>query len=83
MSNIFYATRLYFLAHRNYGTAKLHGHEVPLLDAPVICGHTVDIDYTPEVHIGRIREKFDGWRDMEAEEMADADRLLHELIPDD
>ena len=83
MSSVYYFTRLYWSSHQHHGTAKLHGHEMTIDTQPVLCGQHVDCDYTPEVGVGRIKEANGGWRDMDHDEIVDADKLLHDLIPDD
>lgn len=75
MSHAYYSTRLYWSAGR--GVAKLHGVAVALVEPPRISGQLVDgIDYTPEVQVARILPRLNGWRDMERDEIAEADLIL-------
>lgn len=88
MSHTYYSTRLYW--HAGRGVAKLHGVAVALVEPPRIGGLQVDgIDYTPEVQVARILPRMAGWRDMERDEVAEADLILrlmtehHEGDPSD
>ena len=74
MSHVFYSTRLFWVGSR--GIAKLHGICIHLVDAPVLCGVIVEVDYTPEVGVARCRDRFGGWRDMERGEIEAADKFL-------
>ena len=80
MSDAYYLTRLRYYAYS--GTAKLHGHHVPLTDAPVICGDVVvSIDYIPEVGLRQIQMRGEGPRDMRPDEIAAADQFLRDAVP--
>jgi hypothetical protein len=82
MSSVYYSELLWFSFNQHRGIAKLHGHEIKLSEAPVICGHTCECEYYPEVGCARIRQERSGWVDMEHDEIVDADRLLHDMIHD-
>lgn len=83
MSALLYASGLWYYSQRG-GRAKLHGRELLLHDAPRLPGVALilaEIEYVPEVHVVRLREKFGGWRDMEIDEIRAADALLRQLFP--
>lgn len=83
MSANLYSAGLWFYGPRG-GRAKLHGRELRLHDVPRLPGVALilsEIEYVPEVRVYRLREKFDGWRDMESAEIRAADALLRTLFP--
>lgn len=81
MSAALYVTGLWFYVGKG-GRAKLHGRERPLGSAPRLLDlDVVEIEYVPEVGVHRLREQFGGWREMEIEEIHDADALLKRLLP--
>jgi hypothetical protein len=70
-------TRLYWVGMR--GIAKLDGREVKLKAPPHLLGlHIEAIDYVPGL-LATVMPSRSGWRDMTADERAQADRLLREL----
>ncbi len=72
-----FPTRLYWAHVR--GVARLDGREVKLSAPPHLLGLHVDaIDYVPGV-LATVLPSRAGWRDMTADERAQADRLLVEL----
>lgn len=78
MSAALYSTRLLYIEGR-VGLAKLRGNGQRIDAAPRINGaDVVEIDYTPEVGVHRIRERHQGWRDMERAEILAADAYLRE-----
>lgn len=83
MSDALHSTRLRYSQGQCSGVAKLHGVCVRLTAPPALpcCPGLAEIDYVPELHLGRIREQCSGWRDMEAHECREADALLRELVP--
>ena len=77
MSAALYATRLYWDSRR--GVAKHAGVSVELAYRPQIepiLRDLVEIDFTPEVHVARVRESGHGWRDMTEHEMRAAQAWL-------
>lgn len=79
MSDDLYFTRLRFT--RGSGVAKLHGSALPLAECPQFLAVEIEeVDYMPEVHAWRIRERNAGWRDMDGQEVQAADTLLHRLF---
>lgn len=72
-----FPSRLYWIGMR--GTARLQGREVKLTAPPHLVGVHIDaIDYVPGV-LATVMPSRAGWRDMTAQERAEADRLLAEL----
>lgn len=72
-----FPTRLYWCNFR--GVARLDGREVKLTAPPHLLGLHVDaIDYVPGV-LATVLPSRAGWRDMTADERAQADRLLVQL----
>lgn len=83
MSSDLYMTGLWYHEHGSHGRAKLHGREVLLSVPPVLPDlEVVEIEYVPEVHARRLRERTTGWRDMESHEVRAADALLKMMFPD-
>jgi len=77
MSHHIYPTRLYWVGLR--GIAKLEGHEVKLVAPPHLPNLQVEaLDYAPNV-VAMVMPRFGGWRDMFADEIEAAERLLREL----
>lgn len=77
MSMVYYATRVYWSDGR--GAAKLRGGAVLVLKcAPHIDsgGAIIGLEYTPEVGVRRIQRRFEGWRDMERDEIKACDEWL-------
>jgi hypothetical protein len=83
VSDELHFTRLRWSQGRGGGIAKLHGRSVPLTALPELrcCPDMVEVDYVPEISLGRIREATEGWRDMGAQERREADALLRRLVP--
>lgn len=80
MSAALYRRRLYWDTHR--GVARADGVTIDLRAAPLIepiLRDLVEIDYTPEVHVARVREGADGWREMNADEAAACEAWLHRI----
>jgi hypothetical protein len=76
VSHNYYATRLLFIEGR-IGIAKLQGAGKKIVLPPQLPGlEVMEIDYTPEVSVARLREKNQGWRDMEQHEIRAADAFL-------
>lgn len=72
-----FPTRLYWVGMR--GIARLNGREVKLSAPPHLVGVHIDaIDYVPGV-LATVMPTRAGWRDMTAEERAEADRMLAQL----
>lgn len=70
MSAALYSTRLYWNEHS--GVARHAGVTVELAERPQlvpILRELVEIDYTPEVQVARVREHCSAWRDMTADEI--------------
>ena len=82
MSDALHSTRLRWSQGQGSGVAKLHGVCVRLTTPPALpsCPDLAEIDYVPEIHLGRIRQACFGWRDMEAHERREADALLRQLV---
>jgi hypothetical protein len=69
-------TRLYWVGLR--GLARMNGREVAL-SAPPDIGTTLEaLDYAPG-EVAVVMPRREGWRDMTAEEVAAARRLLEQL----
>jgi hypothetical protein len=83
VSDALYSTRLRYSHGSGAGIAKLHGVCVSLKAPPSIpcCPLLAEVDYVPEIGLGRIRTATEGWRDMEAIERHEADALLRSLVP--
>jgi hypothetical protein len=80
VSSLLYATRLLYIEGR-IGIAKLQGVGRKIVQPPQIAGlQVMEIDYTPEVRVARIREVHQGWREMERHEIAAADAYLKDLL---
>lgn len=80
MSDAYYSTRLLYIQGR-IGIAKLRGAGLKIALPPHIAGlELVEVDYTPEVGVHRIREKNQGWREMERAEILACDAYLKELF---
>ena len=78
MSDDLYSTRLRWTGGR--GIAKLHGKIVALKSTPQLTTCTVDsIDYVPEIGLGQVMPRFEGWRDMWPAECRECDALLVQL----
>lgn len=72
-----FPTRLYWIGMR--GIARLNGCEVKLSAPPHLARVHIDaIDYVPGV-LATVMPARAGWRDMTAEERAEAERLLVRL----
>lgn len=72
-----FPTRLYWVGMR--GVARLAGREVKLSAPPHLAGVRIDaIDYVPGV-LATVMPTRAGWRDMTADERAEANRLLVQL----
>jgi hypothetical protein len=82
MSSALYDDILRWDEHYHCGLAKLHGHAVKIEVAPVLCGQPCDVDYRPEVGVALIREPYGGWHDMTHAQMVEAERILHDLVPE-
>lgn len=83
MSSVYYSELLWWSSHQHRGIAKSHGHQMQVNVPPVICGHHVEAcDFAPEINVATIQEKFGGSRDMTHDEILDAERVLHDLIPE-
>lgn len=78
MSDALYSTRLRWSAGSRSGAAILRGRRVELTEPPALPSvpDLAEIDYVPEIHMGRIRRRNYGWRDMEGMEWKEADALL-------
>lgn len=82
MSARLYVTGLWFYANR-LGLAKLHGRERKLEAPPQLVGlHVEEIEYVPIVRVARLRERHNGWRDMERAEIVAADAYLRLILPE-
>jgi hypothetical protein len=80
VSAAFYSTRLLYIEGR-VGLAKLRGVGMKIVLPPHIPGlELCEVDYTPEVRVVRIREKHQGWREMERHEILACDAYLKELF---
>jgi hypothetical protein len=80
MSSAYYSTRLFYIEGR-IGIAKLRGVGRKIVLPPKIAGlEAVEVDYTPEVRVHLIREKHQGWREMERHEIQACDAYLNELF---
>lgn len=80
MSAAYYSTRLLYIEGR-VGLAKLRGVGMKIALPPSIAGlELVEVDYTPEVGVRQIREKHQGWREMDRHEILACDAYLKELF---
>lgn len=78
MSDLLYMTRLRWSGYS--GIAKLHGRTVMLRLPPDLgTGELVGVDYVPEIHLCEVQPLGHGRRDMTADEIRAADRVLAQM----
>ncbi len=75
-------TRLRWNSSSRSGIAKLHGRCVALDRPPTLAGAPamVEVDYVPELGVYRVRDRNEGWRDMNPIEVKAADTFLRQVI---